>query len=298
MKFRAHETFFIRKGWLNKGLSQVYRNGDVFISKEVNPMDVFGIGSNMVKSLRYWMQAVGLTQEPAKGRRTQTLTTLGQSVYAHDRYIEETGTLMLLQYRLATNKDEATAWYYFFNGFNMAEFTRDNFVQGLQSFVRMTAGEEDVAIRSLNDDFACIVNTYLPRYKVNPDKVSAENNIDCPLGELGLVDILDKKAKTYRKAMPSSEMFNPWVVMAIISEQAELAGCKTEVSLSNLLSAPGNIGKVFNLDTITMLDVLYKTEKLGFIRINRTAGLDVVTLNGLPAFRECVEQYYASINPQ
>ena len=99
MKFRAHETFFIRKGWLNKGLSQVYRNGDVFISKEVNPMDVFGIGSNMVKSLRYWMQAVGLTQEPAKGRRTQTLTTLGESVYAHDRYIEEIGTLMLLQYR-------------------------------------------------------------------------------------------------------------------------------------------------------------------------------------------------------
>ena len=108
MKFRAHETFFIRKGWLNKGLSQVYRNGDVFISKEVNPMDVFGVGSNMVKSLRYWMQAVGLTQEPAKGRRTQTLTTLGESVYAHDRYIEEIGTLMLLQYRLATNKDDAT----------------------------------------------------------------------------------------------------------------------------------------------------------------------------------------------
>ena len=263
MKFRAHETFFIRKGWLNKGLSQVYRNGDVFISKEVNPMDVFGVGSNMVKSLRYWMQAVGLTQEPAKGR-----------------------------------KDDATAWYYFFNGFNMAEFTRDNFVQGLQSFVRMTEGEEDVAIRSLNDDFACIVNTYLPRYKINPDKVSAENNIDCPIGELGLVDILDKKAKTYRKAIPSSEMFNPWVVMAIISEQAELAGGKTEVGLSDLLGAPGNIGKVFNLDTITMLDVLYKTEKLGFIRINRTAGLDVVTLNGLPTFRECVEQYYASINPQ
>ena len=279
-------------------MSQVYRNGDVFISKEVNPMDVFGVGSNMVKSLRYWMQAVGLTQEPAKGRRTQTLTTLGESVYAHDRYIEEIGTLMLLQYRLATNKDDATAWYYFFNGFNMAEFTRDNFVQGLQSFVRMTEGEEDVAIRSLNDDFACIVNTYLPRYKINPDKVSAENNIDCPLGELGLVDILDKKAKTYRKAIPSSEMFNPWVVMAIISEQAELAGGKTEVGLSDLLGAPGNIGKVFNLDTITMLDVLYKTEKLGFIRINRTAGLDVVTLNGLPTFRECVEQYYASINPQ
>ena len=297
MKFRAHETFFIRKGWLNKGLSQVNKDGEVFISKDVNPMDVFGMGSNMVKSLRYWMQAVGLTQEPNKGRRKQTLTPLGKCIFEHDRYIEEIGTLMLLHYRLANNWEDATAWYYMFNEFNMAEFSRDNFVQGLMSYVLMTEGEE-VAIMSLNDDFMCIVNTYLPRYKVNPAKVSAENNIDCPFGELGLIDILDKKAKTYRKAMPPKEAFNPWVVMAIISEQAELAGGKREIGLNEMLTSPGNIGRVFNLDTITMLDVLYRAEKLGYLRINRTAGLDVVTLNGLPSFMDCVERYYDSINPQ
>ena len=51
MKFRAHDTFFIRKGWLNKGLSQVKRDGSVFISKTQNPMDVFGIGNNIRKAL-------------------------------------------------------------------------------------------------------------------------------------------------------------------------------------------------------------------------------------------------------
>lgn len=34
MKFRAHETFFIRKGWINKGLRGVMRDGSIFISKE------------------------------------------------------------------------------------------------------------------------------------------------------------------------------------------------------------------------------------------------------------------------
>ena len=63
MKFRAHDTFFIRKGWLNKGVSQVKKNSSVFISKTQNPMDVFGIGNNMVKALRYWMQVTGLTKE-------------------------------------------------------------------------------------------------------------------------------------------------------------------------------------------------------------------------------------------
>ena len=70
MKFRAHDTFFIRKGWLSKGMKYVHAKDDVFISKNENPMDVLGIGANMVKALRYWLQAVGLTEEPSSGRRT------------------------------------------------------------------------------------------------------------------------------------------------------------------------------------------------------------------------------------
>lgn len=57
MKLRGHETFFIRKGWLSKGLKHIVESPDVFVSKVNNPMDELGIGANMVKSLRYWMQA-------------------------------------------------------------------------------------------------------------------------------------------------------------------------------------------------------------------------------------------------
>ena len=111
MKFRAHDTFFIRKGWLSKGMRNVIADKDVFITKDKdrNPMDVLGIGANMVKALRYWLQAVGLTEEPSKGQRFQYLTELGQIIYDQDPYIEEIGTLWLLQYQLAKNKMDATA---------------------------------------------------------------------------------------------------------------------------------------------------------------------------------------------
>ena len=92
MRFRAHETFFIRKGWLSKGMKYVRQtNGEVFIDKKNNPMDVLGIGSNMVKSLRYWLQTVGLTTEEKgeKGKRIQRLTPFGELVFANDKYIEE-----------------------------------------------------------------------------------------------------------------------------------------------------------------------------------------------------------------
>ena len=292
MKFRAHDTFFIRKGWLSKGMERIVEKPDLFVDKAEYPMDILGIGSNMVKALRYWMQTVGLTQEPKSGRRIQSLTPLGQRIYDNDCYIEELGTLYLLQYKLASQKEEATAWYYFFNEFSMSEFTKEEFVQQLQNYIMMDEDGGSVAIRSLNDDFACIINTYLPRYKSNPGKVSPENNIDCPFGELGLVDIANKKQKTYKKSIPSAKSFNPWVVLAVIMDQAE---GRDEIALNELLTKPCNIGKVFNLDAITMLDILHEIESIGMLKIIRTAGLDVVHLISKMTFDECVAKYYETI---
>lgn len=290
MKFRAHETFFIRKGWLSKGMKHVRNKQDIFVDRDENPMDVLGIGSNMVKALRYWLQAVGLTQEPNAGRRVQTFTDLGNSVYNHDRYIEELGTLQLLHYKLASNKSDATAWYFFFNEFNMTEFTKEDFVGSLQNYVLMDKESVSAAIRSLNDDFTCIISTYLPRYKSNPGKVSPENNIDCPFGELGFVDMLNKK--TYRKSIPAADSFNPWVILAIIFDQAD---GRQEIGLNELLTAKCNIGRIFNLDAITMLEVLHRIEKIGELKIIRTAGLDIIRLTNQRTFQECVDLYYANI---
>ena len=293
MKFRAHDTFFIRKGWLSKGMRCVASKPDVFINRDENPMDVLGIGANMVKALRYWLQAVGLTTEPTKGKRIQSFTELGKLIHKHDTYLEEQGTLYLLQYQLASQKEEATAWYFFFNEFTMSEFSREDFVEALQKYIKMETGSNDYAIRSLNDDFACIINTYLPRYKTNSNKISPENNIDCPFGELGLIDILNKRKKTYKKCVPTSETLDPWILLAVISDNA---GSRKEIPLNELLNSPCNIGRVFNLDSIAMLDGLYRIEKQGLIKINRTAGLDVITLLGDYSFLDCVEQFYLTIN--
>lgn len=292
MKFRAHDTFFVRKGWLSKGMKHVHDRADIFVSRDENPTDVLGIGTNMVKALRYWLQAVGVTEEPASGRRTQRFTDLGDQIYEHDRYIEELGTLHLLHYKLAINREDATAWYYFFNEFKMIEFTKEDFVSALQSHVLMSGEDVSVALRSLNDDFTCIVNTYLPRQKSNPGKVSPENNIDCPFGELGFIDILSKEKHTYKKSIPAAKSFNPWVILAVIVDQVN---DRDEIALNELLTAPCNIGRVFNLDAITMLDILHQVEKTGELRIIRTAGLDIVRLNNQHTFQECVDMYYESI---
>ncbi len=299
MKFRAHDTFFIRKGWISKGMRHVNNNPDVFISKQENPMDVLGIGANMVKALRYWLQAVGVTEEPSSGKRSQTFTDFGKLVYANDKYIEELGTLYLLHYKLVSRPEMATSWYYFFNEFSLSDFTRDDFVTQITNYIKMQISpdaekEISVVLRSIEDDFNCIINTYVPRYKTMPNKISAENNIDCPLGEIGLIDIIKKERNNivYKKAIPSPATFNPWVILAVIHDNSD---GRTEIGLNELLTKPGNIGKVFNLDSIAMLDVLHRAEGTGAIKIVRTAGLDIVNLNNRYSFEECVDIYYQNI---
>ena len=296
MKFRAHETFFIRKGWLSKGMKNVVQNSRVFIDKENNPMDVLGIGSNMVKSLRYWLQAVGLTEESVKTKRQQVLTDLGKIVYDNDRYIEELGTLLLLHYELVTNKELATSWYVFFNKFAMNEFSQEDFLEFIQKYISMNSGEEERetgTLRTLADDFNCIVGTYVPRYKLNPAKVSAESNIDCPFGEMNLIEVLNKRDGVYRKNVLDSSSFNPWITLALI--QKKHSGT-TEIQLKDLLLASGSIGKAFNLDSITLLEVLRGLEKIGEIKIIRTAGLDIIRIiHPDRTYIECVGMYYKSI---
>lgn len=294
MKFRAHETFFIRKGWISKGMKYVSISPDVFISKEDNPMDVMGIGANMVKSLRYWLQAIGVTQEPASGKRTQTLTPFGQLVFAHDKYIEEIGTLYLLHYKLASNKEMATSWYYFFNEFSLSDFSKDDFSTQISNYIKIEDDTANVALRSIEDDFTCIINTYVPRYKTMPNKISAENNIDCPFGEMGLIDIIKKGKRhtVYKKVVPSSSTFNPWVILAVINDNAD---GNNELKLSELLTGENNIGRIFNLDSIAMLDMLHEAEKTDEIKIVRTAGMDIIHLAHNYTFEECVEKYYQTL---
>lgn len=301
MKFRAHDTFFIRKGWLSKGMRHVLAAPDVFVSRENNPMDVLGIGANMVKALRYWMVAVGLTAEPASGQRIQTPTDLGKIIHDNDPYFEETGTLWLLHYQLVKNQDaaktEATAWWYFFNEFKASEFTREDFVSQIRKFL-ISNDEGTRPLRTLEDDFNCIISTYISRIKSNPEKVKPESNIASPFSELGVIDVVGKEKNgshliIYRKNAPKKDMLHPLILLAVILDKAQ---GESEVRISSIQNEYGNAGKAFNLDIINLTALLYKIELLGHIKVNRTAGLDVINILTEWNFLDCVKEYYRVIN--
>lgn len=287
MRFKAHESFSIRKGWLYKGLKNVIEQPDIFSNKSLVPTDILGIGNNMVRSLRYWLQVTGLTYESNVGGRHQELTELAHIIWEYDQYMEETGTLWLLHYKLSTQQNDATAWYYLFNEFDLPEFNKEDFVDMINLYTKING--MDVAESSIEGDFDCLIKTYISR---NDKDIDPEDNIECPLSELGLLDVLDKKSKTYHKITPKKGTLHPLILFAVIVDNT---GSK-EIKISSLLNDKNNVGKVFNLDIITLMELLYELQKVDYIKVNRTAGLDVITINKDITFEQAVREYYISLN--
>ena len=60
IRLQGHEKFALREGWINKALMILPSTPNAFTRKDAS--DLFGMGSNMVKSLRYWMRAFWINQ--------------------------------------------------------------------------------------------------------------------------------------------------------------------------------------------------------------------------------------------
>ena len=62
MGFAKHETFYIREGWLFKGMEAIKKaeaGGHLNIFLDNDAPERLGIGQNMVRAQRFWMQATG-----------------------------------------------------------------------------------------------------------------------------------------------------------------------------------------------------------------------------------------------
>ena len=278
MPFAKHETFHIREGWLFKGMDAVRRDSTIFLAR--NASERLGLGKNMVRALRFWMTATGLTEEYREDRRTHQRLTVpfGQLVWEHDRYLEEEGTLWLIHYHLVRDQGGATAWYWFFNHFSQPIFDQHSFVRVFQSWVIGTEGKP-VSENSLKRDFDCLIHTYLPSRREH----SPEDLLECPLAQLGLLAETDNgQARRYRLRRLDPTRIHPLVLLYVLLRWQQRNQLEArQVGLAQVLREPVNAGRVFNLSTAGLSNGLTRLgdEYLDLaVRLTRTAGLDQLTL--------------------
>lgn len=297
LTFAKHETFHIREGWLFKGMSAVAEASHA--DPPYNPFladdapEQLGMGRNMVRALRYWMQATGLAAEQYEGRSVPRLTEFGELVWQHDSYLESEGTLWLIHYYLSANREEATSWFWFFNHFAPVSFSDRQAAEALQNWVITVEPDRRVAQSSLKKDVACLLRTYLPDGRAH----NPENLLESPLAQLGVLAQFGEGAQKrvhWQKA--DANRLHPLILLyVLVDRQQQQRPSLTEVRLSQVLQEPMNVGRVFNLSTAVLTDLiaaLNKTYPDLAVRFVRTAGLDQLTLPQATC-REILTRYYA-----
>ena len=291
IKLRGHETFHIREGWIRKGINAI--NKDSYILSDLSEsVDMLGVGSGMVKSIRYWLQAVGLTKEKRgeKGKREQKLTEgFGDIIFYNDPYFEDLGTLYLLHYKLVTNKELATSWYLYFNEFKSIEITKLHMQEILKQLILNINPELNVSDKLLNDDCNCIIKTY---YAEKNDLKNPEDNIICPFTDLGFIKKISLKGKedVILKTAPSKKNLDRLVVLYVILENLNDGKSTT---INNLIEDCNNVGKVFNLNKNLVNYYIDILEEEKYIYVTRTAGLN--TIYPTEKATNILEKYYSQL---
>jgi len=290
MAFARHQTFHFREGWLTKGLRKIEDYPTVFMAQD--GMVQLGIGNNMVKALRYWLVATNLTFETTGGNKEQRLTGIGKIISKYDVCLEEEFTLWVIHYQLATNKEMATAWYWFFNVFKHKEFDEDMFLNELELWINEQGDDvKEVTRGSLKKDFDCIINTYC-MHKANSS--NPEDNFMCPLQELGIIELIDSKRKRYQFARRKVEKLAKELYLYAILDF--MAGYEQkDIGLDDLLTSEKSVGKIFVLGLSELIQVLEMLQANGFLRFKKTAGLNQVTISIEQTAINVIKKFYQEL---
>jgi hypothetical protein len=302
MPFAKHESFYIREGWLFKGLRTVSDDPTIFVANDA--AERLGLGKNMVRALRYWMQATGLTEERWSNHiRVQSLTRLGELIWNRDPYLELDGTLWLIHHQLVCSRDFATAWYWFFNHYAPTNFTRHEFIERLSQWVITQNQDEEsdiVAEGSLRKDFDCLIHTYVADR--DDGAKSPEDQIESPLTALGLLTNYkefdadnDKVVRRYRFQAGTVNNISPLIFLYILLSRQEAERSEAnQVSLSVALREPMNVGRTFNIGMRAFEDLVARLEDMNMdwgIRLVHTGNLDQLTLPDISS-HSVLEEFY------
>lgn len=184
-KFSGHETFPCRYTWLPKSYTAIKNDAKAFVNEE-DAMVQLGIGKNMVRAARFWVQAAKIA-EPVKSGGL-TITDFGQTLLdpidGLDPFLEDIQTLWLIHWKLSTQFDEPLfAWNFLLFHWNHLEITK---TEVLREFAKNAEKLERRLSRiTLEQHFDVFLHTYLPT-KSRKGSIQ-EDNLDCPLIELKLI---------------------------------------------------------------------------------------------------------------
>lgn len=278
MKFGGHETFHIRDGWLRKGLSLCnIEDSDQLDLQSLEAADLLGVGANMIKSIRHWLQATNLSckhDASNGGRKMVKSTGLAEIISELDPHFQSDATWWAVHVNLTQNVDFALSWDWFFNDFGANRFEKSHAIETIRRFLDYSSNLKCPALRTLERDITVLLNCYA---QTIPSEASdPEDTKDCPLQRLGLLSFF-KESGFYSLNYGPKNIPPRLLGYCMVSNRYfdNDGGKYLNVSLNEAANGRGGPGRVFALRAEELYDLaLSGEEELGeeWISIRGMAG--------------------------
>lgn len=299
-QFSGHETFPLRYGWLKKAYDEVAASqgkpGNKSIFLDDASIALFGVGKNMVSSIRYWAQACNVICEMSAS--DIDTTKIGDRIFSThglDPFMESPSTVWLLHWFLCGRPDRTT-WFYAFNHFQHAVFERDLLVRDLLRLADQQAWPR-VSAATVKRDVECFVRAYASR---QASGASHEEALESPLAELGLLKATGKKDGFRFVRGEKASLGGGVFAFSVVDFWSRFSPSAKSLSFEVLAHEPGAPGRVFALDEESLAQRLLEIEDVtgGILQWSETAGLKQLIRRGdldVDASHVLVEADYPSV---
>jgi hypothetical protein len=271
--FSGHETFPLRQMWLKKAFDQ--RTHDNTVDRSVFLSDDaiarFGVGKNMVASIRHWALACRIIDDQRDSRLPYRVTPLAQAIFSddgYDPYSEDVATAWFVHWCLAGEGNRATTWFWLFNRVSSPSFTREDVHAPLLEYAKKR--EQKLSASTLTRDIETCVRSYVPRVGAG----SPEDYAEPMLGELGLIQEEQKGVFAFRRG-PKVTLSDGIFAFALANYWRRTAAGDSALAFEAIAYGDGSPGRVFKLDEDSVAERLFALSALTKGRMNwdDTAGL-------------------------
>ncbi len=180
-RFSGHETFACRFSWLPKAV-RLIETAPHAMSSDEDAILSLGLGKNMVRSLRFWLDAFDVASPTADGWALRPFGAALLGAGGADRFIERTETQWLLHWSV-TSRVQAPlfAWRHVFHRRMRSDFTRGElFTEMRQESAREGYDHSEITLMQHID---ALLHTYVPTHAMR----APEDVLDGPLVDLKLI---------------------------------------------------------------------------------------------------------------
>jgi len=279
-QFSGHETFPPRYGWFKKVYDRVVQSENEPNNRSIcwadDAIAEFGVGKNMLASMRHWAKAAHIIEEPY-GTNSVCTTELGRMLFGVnglDPYMENPASLWLIHWQLAAYP-EKTTWFWAFSYFPAVTFDRDNLIKKL-SRLAAKRNWSRVAEKTIQNDVACFIRTYVARQPKG--KAGHDDSLESPLTELGIIKAIGKKDGFRFVRGQKNTLGDGVFAYALVDFWLRCHPNSATLSFEAIAHEPGGPGRVFLLDENDVADRLVVLDNTteGRLHWSEAAGLKQV----------------------